>query len=381
MSNRSKESKVAPISTSSNRFWMSDISQVKKSPPTVEYIGRYNEDADQITYLGLNENVRQPSKLVQESILAASKTINRYPDNHFTELSRVMSDKTGIHPTQQVWGAGASDLINRVININARAGLNIISPAPTFWGYERSYEIINADVERVRLLSNGHTDVCGMIAMITDNTGVVTFSTPANPSGIAVPKQDIINFARNTPDHILLLIDEVYFEYAKFDGEPDMIELMREYRPNGKWLILRSFSKAYGLAGARIGYGLASDTYVAARIENDWLNFSVSNMAFSAAFSAFLDESTLIKTLTENKMQRNNLEVELAELGLLSFPSSANFISIMMPQNAIYYIEKLFEQKIICAGWNDDNFPNMMRVAITNDEEREKFMTALKKIL
>uniref|UniRef100_A0A2A4YZ88 Aminotransferase n=1 Tax=OCS116 cluster bacterium TaxID=2030921 RepID=A0A2A4YZ88_9PROT len=369
------------VTNNPNKFWMTDSPEVKKSPPTIEYTRRYNEDADQMIYLGLNENVKEPNLLIQEAVLTATKTINRYPDNHFTKLSYAVAEETGIHPTQQIWGAGASDLINRVVSINARAGLKIISPAPTFWGYERSYEIINADVERVGLRSDGHTDVDAMLEKISDDTGVITFSTPANPSGIAVPEADIISFAKNTPEHILLLIDEVYFEYAKFDGEPDMIELMHKYRPNGKWLILRSFSKAYGLAGARIGYGLASDKYVAARVENDYLNFSVSSFAFSAALSAYLDKSSLTETLNKNGKQRDKLEKALQSLKLAYYPSSANFISIIMPQRASYYIKKLYEQKIICASWNDENFPYMLRVAITNEVEGNKFIEALTKTL
>ena len=220
-----------------------------------------------------------------------------------------------------------------------------------------------------------------MIDAIAPNTGVMTFSTPANPSGLAVPEADIIKFATDTPDHILLLVDEVYVEYAAFDGATDMVALLRKYRPNGKWLILRSFSKAYAMAGARIGYGLASDQDLAARLENDTINFTVSSLAFAAALPAYLDNQRLTKILSENKQQRVKFEADLQSLGLEYLQPSANFISVKMPREASYYIEKLFNNKIVCAGWNDPNFPNYLRVALTNDEERIKFISALKLLL
>ncbi|NRA88869.1 MAG: aminotransferase class I/II-fold pyridoxal phosphate-dependent enzyme [Rhizobiales bacterium] len=362
-------------------FWAEDHCDLKKSPPTIEYTSRYHDKADEFTYLGLNENPNGPTNEMKQDLLAAAEQINRYPDNHFTELSHAVEKNTGVSPHEQIWGAGASDLIQRVVTTNFREGLNIISPAPTFWGYERVYNIINADVTRVILKPDGHTDVDAMIDAIAPNTGVMTFSTPANPSGLAVPEADIIKFATDTPDHILLLVDEVYVEYAAFDGATDMVALLRKYRPNGKWLILRSFSKAYAMAGARIGYGLASDQDLAARLENDTINFTVSSLAFAAALPAYLDNQRLTKILSENKQQRVKFEADLQSLGLEYLQPSANFISVKMPREASYYIEKLFNNKIVCAGWNDPNFPNYLRVALTNDEERIKFISALKLLL
>ncbi len=375
--------KVAPSKNKQTNidFWAEDQINLKKSPPTIEYTARYHDKADEFTYLALNENPNGPSEAIKHDISRAVETINRYPDNHHTQLSHSVAKQTKVNPHEQVWGAGASDLIQRVVTSNHREGLNIISPAPTFWGYERVYNIINADVSRIMLRDDGHTDVDAMLAAIKPNTGVMTFSTPANPSGLAVPEADIIQFASKTPDHILLLVDEVYVEYATFDGQADMVALLRKHRPNGKWLILRSFSKAYAMAGARIGYGLASDQALAARLENDAINFTVSSLAFAAAMSAFNDTQRLTKILAENKVQRKKFEQNLTDLGLNYLQSSANFISIKMPHEASHYIEKLFDSKIVCAGWNDINFPNYMRVALTNDEERIKFISALKPLL
>lgn len=361
--------------------WVTDTVDLKKSPPTVEYTSRYYQHADEFTYLGLNENPNGPTNEMKHDIMAAAEQINRYPDNHYSGLSHAVAAKTNVSPHEQIWGAGASDLIQRVVTTNFRAGLNIISPAPTFWGYERVYSIIKADVTRVQLLKDGHTDVDAMLAAIAPNTGVMTFTTPANPSGLAVPEADIIKFATQTPDHILLLVDEVYSEYARFDGAADMVKLMREHRPNGKWLILRSFSKAYAMAGARIGYGLASDKNLAAQLENDAINFTVSSLAFAAALPAYLDDQRLTKIMAENKIQRTKIEANLKELGLKYLKSSANFISIVMPKEASFYIEKLFDKKIVCAGWNVPEFPNYLRVSLTNDEERLKFISALKELL
>ena len=134
----------------------------------------------------------------------------------------------------------------------------------------------------------------------------MTFATPANPSGLSVPADQIAEIARAVPTNILLLVNEVYHEFAAFDGEPDLLDILRRER-TAPWLVLRSFSKAYRLAGARVGYGLASDENTAHRVQEHAVNFATPSLGFAAPLAVWRDQESLAETLDLNQRERDAL--------------------------------------------------------------------------
>jgi histidinol-phosphate aminotransferase len=344
-------------------FWTGDFVWPFGVPPTHDQLAHAGCDIAEMHHLALNESPLPPGPAVASALLESSQRLNRYPDNYNWALAQAVAERTGIPADRQIWGNGAGELINRAVGVAARAGLRIISPSPTFWGYERVYALQGADVTRTPLTRTGAVDVDALLAAVDAATGIVTFATPANPGGASLTAQEIERVAIETPADVLLLVDEVYQEFCVHDGGPDALEILKRTR-SAPWIVLRSFSKAFRLAGARVGYGLASDTATARRVREHSLNFTVAASSFAAALAAYTDEAGLHETLEFNAERRAQLVSGLHQLGLEVFPSKANFVSARLPGPAAPVIAALRARGILCAGWNHSEFTDCIRISI-----------------
>ena len=358
-------------------MWNTDFEWPFKTPPTRDHLRAQGIDTDSWHLLALNESPLAPSKDVSDAIAKVIPHLNRYPDNVLGALVDSVAEKTGVPGEQQIWGSGAGDLINRAVSLATQHQLNIVSPSPTFWGYERTYRLQQAEVTRTPLDNDGKIDVDALLGAINEHTGIVTFATPGNPSGVSLSAAEIEHIARHTPDNVLLMIDEVYVEFCVHEGGPDALEIVRRVR-NGPWVVLRSFSKAYQLAGARVGYGLAGDPLTAKRLREHCLNFNISSLSYAAAMAAWSDEAALTAYLEHNKKEKHFLSAELTALGLRVLPSAANFIAVEMPLPAIDVLTVLREQKIACATWNHVDFPNFVRIGLGTRESSLAVVGVLK---
>ena len=361
-------------------MWNTDFEWPFKTPPTRDFLRGQGIDVDDWHLLALNESPMGPSDGVTDRIAEVIPHLARYPDNVLGELVESVAAKTGTPEDQQVWGAGAGDLINRAVGIATQHQLNIVSPSPTFWGYERTYRLQQAEVTRTKLDNEGRIDVDALLGAINEQTGIVTFATPGNPSGVSLTAEEIERIALETPDNVLLMIDEVYHEFCVHEGGPNALEIVRAVR-KAPWVVLRSFSKAYQLAGARVGYGLASDQITAKRLREHCLNFNISSLSYAAAMAAWSDEKALHDYLVHNSQEKGFLSKELVALGLRVLPSAANYISVEMPTPAVDVLAALREQKIACASWNNADFPNFIRIGLGMRESNVAVVAALKEII
>lgn len=372
---------TATQSTTTSSFWTDDFDwPFGKPPPTRDYLFSQGQDADALHLLGLNEAPFAPSDRVASALQRAAHYLNRYPDNVHEELTKAVEARHHIPAERQVWGSGAGELIYRAVALATQAGFNIVSHAPTFWGYERVFLLQKARVHRTGLKPDGTLDVEAFLSAIDRDTGIVTFATPGNPSGISLSEDEIVHIARNTPDNALLMADEVYHEFCAHEGGPDVLDILQRVR-KAPWIVLRSFSKAYRLAGARVGYGFASDNATARRIRERSLNFTISSTGFAAALAAFEDRQELEKYLIHNADIKNKLSENLRAIGLQPMPSAANFVSVEMPQPSSEIIPELANKKIICAGWNHPDFPNNIRIGIANEASNAAVVEALRQMI
>lgn len=371
----------ASISGSVPSLWTADFEwPFGNPPPTRDHLQSQGLNPDTLHLLGLNEAPQPPSGAMADILAAATQYLNRYPDNIDHRLSEALARRSGVSLDRQIWGNGAGELINRAVAVATQAGLNIVSPSPTFWGYERVYALHRAQVRRTGLLPDGGLDVEELLGAIDANTGIVTFATPGNPSGKSLSEAEIIHIARQTPADSLLMVDEVYHEFCAHEGGPDALAILQKERKS-PWLVLRSFSKAYRLAGARVGYGFASDPATARKIREHSLNFTVSSLGFAAAYCAFEAVDALKSYLTENARIKSLLTGQLEELGLKTFHSSSNFVSVQMPKPANDVIKQLRANSIICAGWNHEDFPKAIRIGVSDEKGVVAVKDALDKII
>ncbi len=362
-------------------FWTSDFDwPFGKPPPTRDYLFSQGRDADELHLLGLNEAPFSPSERVVAALERAAHYLNRYPDNIHQQLCAAVEARHHVGTDRQVWGSGAGELIYRAVALAAQQRLNVVSHSPTFWGYERVYALTGADVRRTGLHTDGRLDIDAFTAAIDASTGIVTFATPGNPSGISLTEDELVHIIRHTPADTLLMADEVYHEFCAHEGGPDVLEILQRER-SAPWIVLRSFSKAYRLAGARVGYGFASDHATARRLRERSLNFTISSTGFAAALAAFEDRQELEKYLIHNAAMKRGLSDALRALGLQVMPSAANFVSARLPCPAGEIIPKLAESRIICAGWNHPAFPDNVRIGIGGADDNAAVVATLEKLL
>lgn len=358
--------------------WLMEEGFTLKTPLTDDYIKDNASQFDEISLLHLNEAIESPEALVKEEIHQALTSLNRYPDIKRGPLSRAVEKNTGVDIKCQAWGAGASDLLYRAFNAVSCVGKNAVAPTPTFWGYERIYNLTRVDIRRVELAADYQIHAQDVLAAMDENTGLVSVVTPGTPTGISMAESDLIELAQKIPADVLFLIDEVYFEFAQ--NELDIIALLRQHR-QGHWAVLRSFSKAYALASARIGYALCSSEDVAHRLIESGLNFPVAGLSFSAAYSVYTDEhfaKNMIRTISE---RREWLYQQLQALGLEPLPSDTNFVSVSLPIPATQSLPALKEAGILCSAWNHPNYPNHIRITVGSEQDNQQLVDTVAALL
>lgn len=358
--------------------WLMEPGFTLKTPLTNDRIVDNPDQFNDISLLHLNEAFDSPSELVEGSLLNSLDSLNRYPDIKRAALSRAVEKNTGVSVACQAWGAGASDLLYRAFNAAKNAKKNAIAPSPTFWGYERIYGLTQVDIRRVNIRNDLQIHATDILAEIDENTGLVSVVTPGSPTGVSMTEDDLIVLAKEIPDDVLFLIDEVYFEFA--ENNIDTIALLRQHR-KGHWGVIRSFSKAYALASARIGYALCSSEDVANRLIESGLNFPVSSLSFSAAHAVYTDKTFLSNMVNTVKERRAWLYQQLEKIGLKPIPSDTNFISVELPIPAQQTLSILKDDNILCSQWNHSSFPNYIRITVGSDKENNKFITALTKLI
>jgi len=204
--------------------------------------------------LHLNESPYPPSPKAIEAVQVAAASLNRYPDSQGKALAAALSARTGIAAAHIVFGCGSDELIHDFCTFALSAGDHAVVPAPTFPSFAVETRVQGAMPLRVKLDARGANDAAGLVAAVTDRTHLVFCCTPNPPSGGQMTAAGLEQIAEGVPDHVLLIVDEAYHEFGRQAGGPDALAILKK-RP-GPWAVMRTFSKAYSLAGARIGYAL-----------------------------------------------------------------------------------------------------------------------------
>ncbi|MBV8652629.1 MAG: aminotransferase class I/II-fold pyridoxal phosphate-dependent enzyme, partial [Alphaproteobacteria bacterium] len=211
--------------------------------------------------LHLNECPLPPSPAVVEAIRAAASGVNRYPDAQARQLRMLLAERTGIPADRIVFGTGSEELLNLATLIALDPGDEIVASTPAFNRYVKAAQLAGGRGITVPLQEDGRNDIDALVGAVTPRTRILFAAMPNNPTGQMNDAAEVEALALRTPEDVLLLIDEAYYEFARHAGGPDV--LARLARRQGPWMVLRTFSKAYCLAGLRLGYALCSSADVA----------------------------------------------------------------------------------------------------------------------
>jgi histidinol-phosphate aminotransferase len=329
--------------------------------------------------LHLNESPYPPSPRAIEAFAAAAASLNRYPDIFAAALAGALAGRTGVAPERIVFGCGSDELIHLLCEITLGPGDELVIPAPSFPRYALSARILGATPVRTRLDAGGANDPAALARAVTPRTKMVFCCTPNPPSGGLMSEGALDALVRDIPDEVLLVVDEAYHEFGRHAGGPDVIAALR--RRQGPWVVLRTFSKAYGLAGARVGYALCGSDAVVDALRKIKMQFNITVASQAAALAALEDEAYLARTLDTVARERTRLSEGMTALGLSPFPTAANFVSARLAMPASAAAEEFRKRGILIRDWRDPEHLNEIRITVGLPDDTDAVLAALREIV
>jgi histidinol-phosphate aminotransferase len=329
-----------------------------------------------IIKLASNENPVGPSKRVIQAMQEACEKINYYPDAGGYELKQALAAFCGVEPENIILGNGSDENIKMVAEAFLNPGEEVVLGSPSFPTYDYAGKLMGGKMVQVPLKDFTY-DLDAILARITANTKIVIICNPNNPTGTMVTKDELAVFLERVPEHVLVILDEAYAEYVERDDYPDGIEYFKQGK---KVVVLRTFSKIYGLAGIRVGYGIA-DRELIGYIERVREPFNVNAVAQAAAVVALKDQEHVNFCREENTKGLAYILGELAKMGLSWVDSHTNFLLVNVKTDSKRLFDDLLKLGIIIRPgfiWGLDEY---IRVTIGTPAENRKFIEALAKAL
>jgi histidinol-phosphate aminotransferase len=329
----------------------------------------------EVIKLASNENPLGPSPKAVEAIRGSLDEVSLYPDGACTALRAKLSEKLGVPSDMFIFGNGTDELIDLVFFAFFNQGDGAVMGDPTFSSYYLSGATVGADLVYEPLCEHKH-EVDGMLRLVGDRTKGLFVGTPHNPTGTICSELDLEKALANLPENVLLVWDEAYFEYVDDPEYPDSIPLLDKY-PN--LLVLRTFSKCYGLAGLRVGYGIG-DPRMVNYLEKVRPPFNVNRLAQIAAVAALDDTEHVERSRRVNSEGREYLGRELAAVGLDPVPTQANFILFRFDHVVDGLAEKLLEKGIIVRDGAALGYPGYIRLTIGTPGQNRAVVAAIRDI-
>jgi len=324
--------------------------------------------------LASNENPYPPSPKVVAAMTKAAREVNRYPDGGCFILRQALAKHLKINENQLIFGNGSDEVIVLAVKAFVKEGDEVIIAKPSFLIYEIASKVVGAKIHQVPL-ENFRYDLKAMKAKLSKKTKIVFIGNPDNPSGNFISLKEAEDFMKAADKDTLVFFDEAYFEYVHAKDYPDTLALMKKY-PN--LMITRTFSKMYGLAGLRVGYGIASAEII------DLLNrlrepFNINMIAQAAAVAALADKKYYTKIARDVEVQRQYLYRSFGKLRLNYHTSHTNFILIQVA-NATQTAQALLKKGVIIRDMTGWGLSDYIRVSIGTAQENKRLIKCLEEI-
>jgi histidinol-phosphate aminotransferase len=329
-----------------------------------------------IIKLASNENPFGPSPRALEAIRRGLLEINRYPDSNGFYLKKALSGKLGVSADNIILGNGSDEIIDIIIKTLLDKGQEILTADVTFLEYEIMARISDIGINKVAL-KNFAYDLEAIRKALNKKTKVIFIANPNNPTGTYVNNTQVGRFLSQIPPRVIVVFDEAYNEFADAADFPDMIKYFAETK---NLIILRTFSKTYGLAGLRVGFALGPKRLI--RYMNIARQpFNVNSLALAAAEAALNDKRFLLRSKELILQGRDYLYRSLERLGLNYVPSVANFILFDVKRDGLDVSRQMLKRGVIVRDMRQYGLKNFIRVTIGTQQENKRFIGVLKKVL
>lgn len=329
----------------------------------------------EVIKLASNENPLGPSPKALQAIRKNILGLNRYPDSRGVYLKKKIAKSLGLLPDNIVLGNGSDELIDIIIKTFVEDDEFVITADTTFLEYKIIAQVNNRKVITVPLRYFKY-DLEAIKKKIDKNTKLIFISNPNNPTGTYSTKYELEDFMRDLPEGLILVLDEAYDTFIDVDDFPKGLN----YLNNKNIIILKTFSKAYGLAGLRIGYAVGNPE-LTAYMERVRQPFNINSLAQVAAIAALDDKEFLRRSRKVILEGKDYLYANLSKLGIAYVPSVTNFILIDIGKDSIVAFKAMLKYGVIVRDMEQYNLKNFIRVTIGTKKENERFIKVLKKIL
>ena len=324
--------------------------------------------------LASNENPLGPSPRAVDAMRTALDTINRYPDGKSYYLREALAQRLAVRPEQLVFGAGSDEILELLAKTFLGEGDEVVFPWPSFAMYPIVTQGMGATPVAVPLTERFEHDLDAMAKAVTPKTRLLMVCTPNNPTGTIVTPAALDGFLADLPETVIVAVDEAYFEYVPKADRADAIAWVAR-RP--ATVVLRTFSKAYGLAGQRVGYGIG-DAELVGLLERARHPFNLNLLGEVAARAALDDHSHLERTVATNAAGRDWLTRELEALGVEVTPSAANFV---LARAGAETYDGLLRRGVIVRPMAGFGLAEHIRVTVGTESENARFVEALRETL
>jgi len=350
-----------------------DLSLYEPGKPIEETARESGLPVDRIVKLASNENPLGPSRCALAAMQEAIAGANFYPDGGGFYLRTALSEKLGLAPECIVLGNGSNEIIEFIGHAFLRSGTELVTSENAFIAYRLVASLFGAKAVEVADCEY-RFDLDAIREAITPQTRVVFIANPNNPTGTLVRQEAIDRFMARVPDDVVVVFDEAYFEYL--DDPPDTLRFVRE---NRNVIVLRTFSKIHGLAGVRLGYGMARPELIRV-MQKTRAPFNTNGVAQAAARAALADEAHQAESKQVNDEGRRYLEREFAVLGLPFIPSVANFVLVKVGDGKRTF-KALLKHGVIVRSLSGYRFPEWVRISIGTMEQNRQCIAALRQVM
>ena len=334
-----------------------------------------------IAKLASNENPFSLPPAIAEAMARAVATAHLYPDPIGRKLASVIASHCDCEPAQVVFGNGSEDILNVLARAILRPGDEVVTLFPSFPLHEDYATMMGAKIHAIDLKDQAQIDIDALVEAVARPVRLTVFANPMNPTGLWLNGEEMARVLEAQHPQSVLCLDEAYMEYALSSG--------KDYRPGTDWLathdkpliLLRTFSKAYGLAGVRIGYGITNNATLRRGLDLVRTPFNANAVAQAGAIAALSDASAIDPILKTVTQERERVASALAEMGVTVLPSIGNFVFFDAGKPSVELADALIWHGVIIKPWKQAGYESWLRASIGLEQENSQFLDALRAVL
>ena len=325
--------------------------------------------------LASNENPWGPSPKAVAAIAGALTSLHRYPDGSSYYLTEALAQWTGAQPAEIILGNGSNELIEFLVKVFVQPGDEVITSHPSFLMYQKFVQV-RGGVNTVIPLSNMGHDLTAILTAITARTRLIFLDNPNNPCGTLISREEFAEFLGRVPEEVVVVLDEAYVDFVAPELRIDVLSCIRKPEGLAPVVALRTFSKAFGLAGLRVGFGLMHPEIVSLmhRVRQP---FNINLLGQIGATAALADRDHYEMTIRETTRGRAWLSAEVEGLGCRAYPSHTNFFLIDVRGDATRLYESMLYQGVIVRSMKPYGFADFIRITVGTEAENQRFVLAL----